>query len=303
MSWIVFATLAPALYAASTFIDRFLVEKKIRDYLFLSILSGGVALAAGAILFVVRGFPVLDPVYATIILISGILFEIALVPYYRAISLEDASRVAPLFQVIPVFVLILSYFILHEAPTAYEFIGFLFLIGGAFALGREEGGTGFFKVDAFFWYAMLAAFLYAVPGVLFKFVLGYANFWDTLAYEFLGGALGSIPLILLRAADPEHDGSDLRALSSQVWALIISNELIYVIARFFTFYAIMLAPVYLVSAVGSIGPVFVFLYGIAFSLWFPAIIREDLRREALIKKCLAIAVIVIGALLLNAGGL
>ncbi len=303
MSWIVFATLAPALYAASTFIDRFLVEKKVKDYLFLSILSGAVALGAAVILFVVRGFPALNPFSVAIILISGILFEIALVPYYHAISLEDASRVAPLFQVIPVFVLVLSLFILHEVPTVSDLIGFVLLIGGAFVLAQEEGGTGFFRVDTFFWYAMLAAFLYAIPGVLFKFVLSYANFWDTLAYEFLGGALGSIPLVLLRAADKERDGSDIRNLTADVWTLIVSNELIYIVARFFTFYAILLAPVYLVSAVGSVGPVFVFLYGIALSVWFPGVIREDLRREVLVKKCLAIIVIVAGALLLNGGGL
>ncbi|MBU6142158.1 EamA family transporter [Patescibacteria group bacterium] len=303
MSWIVFATLAPALYAASTFIDRFLVEKKIRDFLFLSILSGVVAFIAGMIIFVVRGFPLLNPVYAALILFSGVLYEIALVPYYHAISLEDASRVAPLFQVVPVFVLILSFFFLHEVPNIAEFIGFLLLIGGAFVLAREEGATGFFKVDTFFWYAMLAAFLYAVPGIIFKFILSYANFWDTLAYEFFGGAIGIIPLLFLRAADPKQDGSDIRGLSSEVWALIMSNELIYIIARFCTFYAILLAPVYLVAAVGSSGPVFVFLYGLALSLWLPGLIHEDLRRGTLIKKGIAIGVIVVGALLLNAGGI
>ncbi|MDE2001231.1 MAG: EamA family transporter [Patescibacteria group bacterium] len=299
MSWIFFAVLAPALYSASAYIDRFLVEKKVQDYLFLSILSGITALIAGTLIFVMRGFPLLSPGYAAIVLISGALIEVALVPYYHAIALEDASRVVPLFQVIPVFVLILSFFILHEIPTATEFAGFVLIICGTFALATESGESGSLKINRFFWYAMFSALLYAIPGVLFKFVLAYANFWDTLAYEFFGGVLGALALLWFRSASGSGNDGQIAHLSSDVWALLVSNELIYVAARFFTFYAIMLAPVFLVAAIGSSGPVFMLVYGIILSRWFPSVITEDIRPATLAKKAVTIAIIVAGAVLMS----
>ncbi len=301
MSWIFYSILAPALYGASAFVDRFLVEKKVNDYLFLTSLSGLASLIFAAAIMLVRGFPAINPSSALALVFSGMLYEIALLPYYYAIALDDASRVTPLFQVIPVFILVMSYVFLHEVPTQTQLAGFFLILGGALILSVEGFSARLFRVNKFFWFVMLSALLYAVPGIIFKFITAQDNFWDSLFYEFIGGTIGAVLLVAWRYCRSGEFMTGMAGMGKDIWSIIFLNELIYIAARFLTFYSIILAPIYLVSVLGSIGPVFVFLYGIILSVWFPQIIKEDLSRQTLVKKIIAILIIVAGASLINSG--
>lgn len=300
MNWIFFSILAPALYGASAFVDRFLVAKKIRDYLFLSSISGFASLLFAAAIFFVRGIPDMNFIYAAALIFSGILYEIALLPYYYAIAMDDASRVTPLFQIIPVFILIFSYIFLGEVPTPGQLSGFFLILSGTLLLSVENFSPRLFRMNGFFRFIMLSALLYSIPGVIFKFIIGTYNFWDSLIYEFLGGAIGAVLLMAWRYASEDGLGEALAGIGKDIWLIIVGNEAIYIAARFFTFYSISLAPIYLVSVFGGVGPVFVFFYGIILSVWFPQIIKEDISPRTLLKKGVAILVIAIGAYLISA---
>lgn len=299
MNWVIIAMLAPALYAASSFIDRFLIEKKIKDTLFLTILGGATAFLAALVILIIKGFPVLGGVNLFLLIFSGILFELALLPYYRAISLADTSRVVPLFQMIPVFVLIMSFIFLNEIPGRNQLVGFFLVLAGAFILSLEEAGLKNLRLGNFTWFVLLSAFLYAVPSVIFKYVVVEENFWDTLAYEFVGGGIGAAILMFWWYLKNKDLPAEISLLTGNVWAIIVSNEIIYIGARFLSFYAITLAPVYLVSVLGGTGPFFVFIYGVILSVWFPRIIKEDLRKPVLLTKLSAIALMFAGVYLIN----
>lgn len=302
MNWILIALLAPALYGASSFVDRFLIEKHIRNFLFLTILGGLVAFSLGLIILAMNGFEIFSPLNMALVLVSGIFFEVALLPYYKAISMEDASRVTPLFQAIPIFVLIFSILFLHEIPTSYGLAGFSLILIGGFLLSAEKLDFKIFRLRKFFWYMMLSSILYALPGVMFKYVVVSENFWATMAYEFIGGGIGAG---ILMAWSYFYNGKfleEIPEIPKKVWAIIYANEGIYILARFFTFYAIMLGSVSLVSVLGGSGPFFTFFYGLILSVWFPKIIKEDISRSVLMIKLFAICLIFAGTLLINPGG-
>lgn len=299
MNWIFAALLAPALYGASAFVDRFLIEKHIKSFLFLTILGGVVAFFFGLLIFIFRGFPIMNAGQIGLLIFSGVLFEIALLPYYKAISLEDASRVVPLFQIIPIFVLIFSFFILKEIPARNELVGFFLILCGGFILSVEKFDLGLFKLRKFFWYVMLSGLLYALPGVIFKSVVISENFLDTLIYEFFGGGIGALLLIFYGYSGEKGFLVKIPEVSGKIWTIISFNEGIYVLARFFSFYAISLGPVSLVSVLGGSGPFFVFLYGVILSVWFPQIIKEDISKSIVIAKLIAIGLIFIGVLFIN----
>lgn len=300
-NWILAAILAPALYGASAFVDRFLIEKHIKSFLFLTILGGLVAFSFGLLIFIFRGFPIMDVGQIGLLIFSGVLFEIALLPYYKAISLEDASRVVPLFQVIPIFVLIFSFLILKEIPAKNELAGFFLILFGGFVLSIEKFDFGIFKLRKFFWYVMLSGLLYALPGVIFKSVVISENFLDTLVYEFFGGGIGALLLIFYGYSGEKGFLVKIPEVSRKIWTIISFNEGIYVLARFFSFYAISLGPVSLVSVLGGSGPFFVFLYGVILSVWFPQIIKEDISKSIVIAKLAAISLIFAGVLFINSG--
>lgn len=302
MNWIFTAVLAQALYGASSFVDRFLIEKHIRNFLFLTILGGLTALPFGFIILALNGFSVFSPLNMALVLLSGIFFEIALLPYYKAISMEDASRVTPLFQTIPIFVLIFSVLFLGEIPTVYGLAGFFLILSGGFLLSMEKVDMGIFRLRKFFWYMMLSSILYALPGVMFKYVVIAENFWTTTAYEFIGGGIGAGILMAWSYLFNGKFFAEIPMIPGKVWAVIYMNEGIYVLARFFTLSAIMLGPVSLVSAFGVSGPFFTFAYGLILSVWFPQVIKEDISRPVIITKLIAITLIFLGAILISQGG-
>jgi uncharacterized membrane protein len=75
---------------------------------------------------------------------------------------------------------------------------------------------------------------------------------------------------------------------------INGNELVNLAGGVIARYALLLAPVGLVQAVTSTTTIFVFLVGIALSLFLPSLAREQLNRRALILKGAATAIVAAG---------
>ena len=145
----------------------------------------------------------------------------------------------------------------------------------------------------------LAQILYALPVVMFKYVAISENFWDALVYEFIGAGIGAGILMCWSYFRSGNFLAEIPRVSNKIWSIIYINEGIYIAARFLTYYAIMLGPVSLVSAIGGVGPFFTFIYGLILSGWFPQIIQEDIRRSVVVKKIIAITLVFAGTLLIN----
>lgn len=296
MSWIVFAIAAQALFAVSNFIDKFLIDKRIKDPFLVTILAGLASLLLGLLIFLFRGFSLIETKQLILILISGILLELYLIPYFKALRMDDASRIVPLFQFVPVFVLILSFIILGEALTGKQFLGSVFIIIGGFVLATKKIEGGIFRLRKSLWFMVIASLLYAITGVLFKWVVVAEDFWLTLAYESIGMGIGAI-ILLLWPPYRTGFGREMKKLKLSTWGLLFVNETVYVLALLTLFYAILLGSVALVSVIGGVQPFFVLVYGLILSIWFPSIIKEDIQKNTILIKALAILLIFIGGYL------
>lgn len=296
MLWILFAIIANVLFAISNLIDKFLIEKRVKDPLTLTIFGGWIDLFFALALFLTHGFHILGIWQIAILLISGILIEIALIPYFKALSLEDASRISPLFQSVPVFVLLFSYLFLKETLTYRQLVGYMLILLGSLIVSMQTTNKKVFKIRKALWWVLLASFLWALPAVMFKFVAVKQNFWDALIYEFLGIVIGATILFLLYRTRVLFQ---LRNIKSDTWLILNVNEFIYIIGRVSNFYAITLGVVSLVAVLGGTIPLFVFLFGLVISIWFPAIIKEDITMQTIIIKITAIIFVASGLWFIN----
>lgn len=296
MPWIIFAITAPALFSVSTFFDKFLIEKRIKDPILLTIFGGIIVFFVGLIIFIARGFVIFDGWQIFILLLSGIFGEIALVPYYKALSLEDASRISPLFQIIPVFVLILSYFFIGEFLTREQLLGFFFILLGSFIISSKRVDAGFFRIRKAFWWVLLASFLWALPSVMFKFVAVNQGFWDAIIYEFFGVTIGAVLLFFFYR---KRFLVQFKETKAGTWFILNINEAIYFLGRMCIFYAVFLGPVSLVSALGGLNPFFVLIFGFILSIWLPNIVKEDITRTTIFSKAIAIIFMICGLWFIN----
>lgn len=299
MTWIIFAIIAPALYAVSTYFDKFLISKKVRDPMLLTIITGITVFLGAFLIFLLNGFGTI-PYWQILMLIgAGIMSEIALIPYYKAMSLDDASRIIPLFQIVPVLVLIFSYLFLGEMLSLNEFGGFVLILAGGFMLSLRELNLKIFKFRPAIGYVALTALFYAIPAITFKYVVITQNFWETMAYTFAGTFAGSVLLFWIYI---KRFLVQFKEISSGTWLVVGSNELIYFFGNVSRFYAVSLGPIALVSVIGGTTPFFVLLFGLIISLWFPYIVKEDISKSTIGLKILATILIFLGAWLIGFGG-
>lgn len=291
---IIFAILSPAIFAVSSYIDKFLLEKHNISPTVITIYGGLFAFAAGGIVLLLTGFYPIDLKSLLIILSSGFLTSIYLLPYYKALQTNETSLVISLLYLYPVFVLLLGYLLLGESLSTRQYIGSFMMILAGYLLSIEKTEGKLFRLKESVLFVFLSAFLFACAQVLYKFGVSEVPFWNTLPYEGFGIALGALSILLYKKnTEIFKKGSD--RLKKKVFLFIGINEFVYILARYTGYFAISLIPVGLVSVLGSLESLFVLAYGIILSLYFPHILREAVIKKTLGLKFISILMIVIGS--------
>lgn len=293
MPWFVLALIAPTCFSVNNFIDRFLIEKKINNAGVLTIFASAIGLAVGIFVLALADFPILPFGQTVLLLLSGMFIGIAIFPYYKAIAIDDPSRVVPFFQTVPVFVAVGAYFFLHEPISAAQLAGIGAITLGAFLLSVKKFNFGLFKLRLSLWLILLSSFCIAASIVLFRFVAVSQAFWPSLGYDLVGEGLGGL-LLLIFSKYRLNSRQELKKISGNFSLIFSANQMIYLLGRFFSYKAVSLAPAALVAAISGVQPFYVLVLGTALSVWFPSIIKEDIRQAIITLKVLAICLIFVG---------
>jgi drug/metabolite transporter (DMT)-like permease len=229
---------------------------------------------------------------------SGVLYMTAMYFYLEALQTEEASVVAPFFQAGPLFAYALAYVILGEKLTALQLLGGGLIVGGGLLLSLQPG-SGRRRYRLRLAVLMLScAFILAVSSVIFKVFAIRDEFWSTTFWTYLGEALFGFWLLALPAQRRQF-AALLRTNTGAVLGVNATNELINLGGGLSMRYAVLLAPLSLVQAVGSTTTLFVFIFGVLLTLFAPRLGREDMSRGNLARKGVAALLIVGGVFLIN----
>ncbi len=301
MNWLIIALIPPALFAASNHIDKYLVDRFMQTAnprtLLISTALIGVLLMPFIYAFH-HGELFISPTDTALIILSGILFAVGFLPYLVALKTNEASAVAPLFQLSPVFAFALGYFLLGETLNAQQALGCLFIIAGAFFISLDFSGQRFhFKARALGLIA-LASFSLSLSAILFKFVTVHENFWVTSFWEYAGSGLVAAYWLLQRDIRTQFFGLIKRS-PVRFAALNLTTDGLSVIGGLILRYATLLVPIALAWTMNGFLPFFVFLYGIILTRFLPAWGHETLTRRVLAQKFVAIALMIFGTYVIN----
>ena len=151
--WILYPLLGTTLYAITNIIEKYVVDKHVKDTNTLVILGGVINFVIGIILFIALGFPLIPIESAFLIILAGVFLIIYLIPYFKALAHEDASTVVPLFAFAPIISLILAAVFFKEILLPKQVLGFIIiLIGGLMLSIKGEGsGLSWIKPRKVFW--------------------------------------------------------------------------------------------------------------------------------------------------------
>lgn len=301
MSWFFIALLAPACYAATNYIDKYLISKYFNNrgtgaVMIFSTLAGLITLP-----FILLFQP--DAIFlsfnqAILVLLSGFIQAFALLPYFYALKEDETSAIVPIYQSIPVFSYLLGYFLLNEILASKQVLGMILIIAGSMGISLELIGKKIrFKAKPFF-YMIFSSVLIAVSSLIFKYVSNSEGFGKSIFWFFIGAIIFSFTLLIFIRSYREQFFDVFRKNGMFVVKLNLINEFFEKVAEFSMNYAIVLVPVALAWTVNGFQPFFIFFYGIILSIFFPHIIKENLAARHLIKKLVLIIIIFIGGYML-----
>lgn len=298
MNWLTFAIFAPAVYSIVNFVDKYVLSKYIKDYRGMSIFVAIMAAIFGTSFWLLNGRPMLNSSDAILIIASGTFTFWAQVAYFKALSMEDTSKIMILFSMAPVITLVFSYLFLGENITFVQFIGFLLVLISVTGISTEAGNVKI-KLSPAFYLILINSILWSVGAVLFKFVIDQASFIKVVAYESWGIALGGLIIYILFNNIRNPFKETVKSVDKRVLFFIFLNESIFIIARLLTFLAISLGPLVLVTIIGNTQVFFGLIFGTILTLIVPSIFKEDISKNNLIKKTGFAVIAFLGIMLIS----
>lgn len=301
-SWTLLAFLAPLLWSLVGFLDKFVISKYVRDDQgaeSLVIFTGltGFIMATGIFLFghPVTGIPVRDILY---IMIAGIIYVAAFIPYLTAMKEADASIVVSLYQLTPIFSYVLGLVFLGEHLTALQMLAGVLVIAGAVSLSSDPKKP-FRPTGKMFGLMALSSFGLATSALLFKyFALDSLDPWATAFWEYVGGGICSLFLFAFIGSYRKPFIALLETGGARIAALNLSGEILTVFGTLAMSFASLSAPLAVVSIINGTQPFIMLLIGGMFTLFLPHIISKQNGRASLVHRIVSSAVIFAGVVFL-----
>ncbi len=301
MTWFWFAIAAQTLWGICDVMDKVIRERYLRDSVVLAVWLGMAALPTAVVIGLVRG---MDAGGAEgVLLVAGLLSPLAFLFYFRALAVEEASRVVPLFQLSPLWALLLGTVFLGEVLTGTAYLAFGLIFGAGVLVSLQAGAKGL-RLSQAFWLMLACTFFYGSALVLTRYAFGIAPIdgWDAAKWLTLGYFLGGISFLL--APGVRHRAAAaVRALRPAGVALLVTDNLVLSsVARVLNVFALSLGPVALVSVLNVVQSVFVLFVALVGAWLFPSLLHEEVTVGKVGVKFAALGLLLAGLVVLNLAG-
>lgn len=299
-AWIVYALLVPLLYAGVGLFDKFL-RKRYMGTVTLSIFGGLAFLLAFAILPFV-GLPTVPFVLLPGLLAGALLFA-SNFPYFQALSIEETSRVVPLWALEAPITLLMAFLFLNERLTTNHYAGFVLIVTGAFIVSAKSVGHVLRLTPAFF-LMLLASFFTSAAIILNKWLYNETSFWSVQLLLAVGS--GAAALLTLAAITVLNIKHLKKAMAHNLFS-IKHGALLWLGLRYLTVIAgyLMLnfavrngSPSLSIAFVPLAG-LYVFVAAVALRAFLPNVLKEVVDKKTLLTKAAGIFLVIAGVFAIN----
>ncbi len=296
-NWVLLAIVAYLFNAVNGVVDKFMLSKTVRHPVVYAFYTGVTSLFV--LLLIPFGVHIPSGLGIFFSLVGGAAFSVALYFLYSAIQATSISRVLPIEGgFIPMFTLVLAYFVLGERLTEYQYIAFVFLVFGAVLISlKKDEARGEFHPQALA-SSLLAAVFFSISFVFTKFVYNDSGFLTGLVWSRFGMGLMALAFLIPKA-NRQHVFSTGEKASSGSKLLFYGSKVTGGVGGLMENYAISIGSVTLVKAMQGTQYVFLLLLTSFLTIYFPRILKEKITLAILIQKLIAIGFITIGLILLT----
>ncbi len=240
--------------------------------------------------------------------LSGISFGFALWTMFVAIKHGEASHSGPFIGAfITLASFILGALLLNEHLSSAQQVGIVFLIIASLLLSFEKTKRKQSWWHTGYLWGIISGILFGLSHVTAKVVYDMVAFLPALVWT--KGITGMFALFLLlsptvrRALAPHtpvrtrHEQKKVKEKKMKHTLLVVVNKLFSVLANGLIQYAIAIGSVTLVTAIGGIQYVFLFLLIVLFSKYYRSFFQEYMTKREISVQIVALGFVMIGAAL------
>lgn len=293
MDWILFSLIARAFWAGDNIVDKLLIGKYIKNPYILTLLGGIAPFIISILILLVYKLEWIGLIPTIVILLAGIIQILAVFAFYKALAKEEVSRVIPLFQFTPVFVLILSAILLKENLTPNQYIGFILILLGGFFISLKKI-EGIFKLRKAFWWMILSSAIYGVQAIMIKSLYANYSYFNLTFYHGIGIFIPTFALLTFSSKSRNSFTREFSNLNITGW-LIVGLASVFIAGAYLSgLWAFRTGSASLISVLRGFQSIFVFIFSLVLSIWLPKILKEELSGGALLTKVIAISLMLVG---------
>ncbi|PIQ77514.1 hypothetical protein COV82_04080 [Candidatus Peregrinibacteria bacterium CG11_big_fil_rev_8_21_14_0_20_46_8] len=298
MVWLFAALAAPILWAVTNLTDAALRRHHIQNDLAISWWIGITRLPIALLLLAIGGFEFPNSIAAGAIALSGVFMLLASIVYYRAMNLEEPTRVALLFQIAPIFTFTIAYIFINERLTHYQFLAFIILLAAGLLSAFKKTETRWHFSGALILIA-IAELIWSSSDVIFKnFAVNFQNFVSTFGYYMLGNGLAALPFYALPKKIATFR-SHIHNMTSRGWIYFWISQITSIVGMLFSALALTLGPASLTAVIFTIQPLFVFFFALLLAPYIYDFPRESFTTSSLAFKGASFALALVGIALLQ----
>lgn len=295
--WLVFALISPAFWAIVHVLDAYSVDELFDDY-WMGTVTSAIAMAVLLpVLLLGLFFVEINELTLTVVLLSiaaGTVFMSSQILYFRALSFSESGIVAAYWNLIPVLLLVISYFFFNERLTFWNYVGSACVVLSSVAFCMVDGNIE--SRWKSFTSMMTAALMQTGYFLLVNELCRQADVFPVFVIVTLAMiATGLLPLV----APSRRIAflSNIPRLMSSI-KILIAIELANLVALATSQYAVSYGPVSLVATVEASIPAYAFCFSFLLYAVFKKYGEEEARRR-LPAKMVLVTVMVLGVWLIT----
>ncbi len=290
--WIILSIIPAMLWAIVNVIDKYVLTNCVRTPNIPITVLGIIGMLTSGVIYITKGFGALSYTNIFLSLVAGAFYLLLVFFYFKAMQIEDASRVIPLFYLNVILIAVVAAAFLGEVFTFSAYVGIVLMIIGALLISSRSISK--ISVGKAFWLMMLAVIFSAANNILTKYLLDFTDFWTIFSYGRIGFFVAAIPLFYLGISELVN----ITKNKKRTIAIITTSELLGTVGSVSITAATAIGYVTLVNAISSLQPFFLLVLTVLISTFFPKILKEETSKKTVLQKLFAIAMILSGALLI-----
>jgi drug/metabolite transporter (DMT)-like permease len=296
--WIYAAIVSAAAAGIVSIIDSHFLSRKMPSLWSYLLPVGALQFIMGLVALAFQPFPAAVH-FATYLIAfgAGLSGSFAIILMLSTMSSNEVSRIVPVVNTSPIFVAIMAAPLLGEFLSPADWIAIVMVVAGAVLVSlRWDIASKRMYLSRAIFPLLLSSLLFAATNIGNKFALKEISYWNmfsvsTICFGVVFASFSLRPKIL-------RELKDMRQFRQSI-TIIFFNEIVAAAAGLLSYLAIQQGPVALVSTVLNTKPVFVFVFALALSRFFPRVLNERLNRNGALIKFAAVAMVVGGLALLT----